>query len=95
MASSVSSERAFSQEGLTISKRRSRLKGDIVEALQCVKCSIRQDLLFAEPGPSSITEAMEDSENDSGNEDGADDFVWDELLIDEDKDDGIEMSDSQ
>ena len=52
-------------------------------------------LLFAEPGPSSITEAVEDSENDSGNEDGADDFVWDELLIDEDKDDGIEMSDSQ
>jgi hypothetical protein len=40
MASSVSSERAFSQGGITISKRRSSLKGDIVEALQCIKCAI-------------------------------------------------------
>ncbi|KIK33711.1 hypothetical protein CY34DRAFT_32916, partial [Suillus luteus UH-Slu-Lm8-n1] len=37
MAASVSSEQAFSQGGITISKRRNRLKGDIVEALQCVK----------------------------------------------------------
>ena len=72
MASSVSSEHAFSQGGLTITKRRSRLKGDIVEALQCVKCSIRQDLLCWEPGPSSITEVAEEGDNDSGNEDGAD-----------------------
>ncbi|KIK31598.1 hypothetical protein CY34DRAFT_39380, partial [Suillus luteus UH-Slu-Lm8-n1] len=34
MTSSVSSERAFSQGGITISKRWNRLKGDIVEALQ-------------------------------------------------------------
>jgi len=40
MSSSVSSERAFSQGGITISKRRSCLKGDIVEALQCIKCAI-------------------------------------------------------
>ncbi|KIJ35874.1 hypothetical protein M422DRAFT_103474, partial [Sphaerobolus stellatus SS14] len=37
MASSVSSERAFSAAGITITKRRNRLKGDIVEALQVVK----------------------------------------------------------
>ncbi|PPQ88604.1 hypothetical protein CVT26_004368, partial [Gymnopilus dilepis] len=36
MASSVSSERAFSSAGITISKRRSRLKGDIVEAIECL-----------------------------------------------------------
>src|SRR5258708_4887849 len=35
---SVSSERAFSSAGITISKRRNRLKGDIVEALECIKC---------------------------------------------------------
>ncbi len=46
MLSSVSSERAFSQGGITISKRRSHLKGDIVEALQCIKCAIWHDLLF-------------------------------------------------
>jgi hypothetical protein len=61
MASSVSSERAFSQCGITISKRRSRLKGDIVEALQCVKCSLRNDLLFREPGPSSLAEVEPDN----------------------------------
>jgi len=48
MASSVSSERAFSAAGITISKRRNRLKGDIVEALQFLKCMIRRDLLFRE-----------------------------------------------
>ena len=56
MSSSVSSERAFSQGGLTITKLRSRLKGDIVEALQSVKCAIRNDLLFREPAPSSRLE---------------------------------------
>ncbi|EJF61812.1 hypothetical protein DICSQDRAFT_38309, partial [Dichomitus squalens LYAD-421 SS1] len=44
MASSVSSERAFSSAGITISKRRNRLKGDIVEAPQGLKCMIRQEL---------------------------------------------------
>ncbi|KAF8144961.1 ribonuclease H-like domain-containing protein, partial [Mycena galopus ATCC 62051] len=49
MASSVSAERAFSSAGITINKRRNRLKGDIVEALQCLKCLIHRDLLFREP----------------------------------------------
>jgi hypothetical protein len=48
MASSVSSERAFSSAGITISKRRNRLKGDIVEALQCLKCLFHNDLVFRE-----------------------------------------------
>jgi hypothetical protein len=48
MASSVSSERTFSSAGITISKRRNRLKGDIVEALQCLKMIYRSDLIFRE-----------------------------------------------
>ena len=32
------------------------MKGDIVEALQCVKCAAHHDLLFHEPGPSSVVE---------------------------------------
>ena len=48
MASSVSSERAFSSAGITICKRHNRLDGDIVEALQCLKCLIQQDLMVRE-----------------------------------------------
>ncbi|KAG6892919.1 hypothetical protein C0992_011884 [Termitomyces sp. T32_za158] len=48
MGSSVSSERAFSSAGITISKRRNRLKPDIVEALQFLKCLYHKDLLFHE-----------------------------------------------
>ena len=48
MASSVSSERAFSSAGITLTKRRNRLKGDIVEALQFMKCLFHQDLIFRE-----------------------------------------------
>ena len=46
MASSVSSERAFSAAGITISKRRNRLKADVVEALQCLKCMYNNNLIF-------------------------------------------------
>ncbi|PPR07905.1 hypothetical protein CVT24_002800 [Panaeolus cyanescens] len=46
MAASVSSERAFSSAGITISKRRNRLKGDVVEAIECLKCIFHHDLLF-------------------------------------------------
>ncbi|KDR70563.1 hypothetical protein GALMADRAFT_878566 [Galerina marginata CBS 339.88] len=56
MGSSVSSERAFFSAGITISKRRDRLKGDVVEALQFLKCLLRKDLIFREPQPSSILE---------------------------------------
>jgi hypothetical protein len=57
MATSVSSERAFSSSAITISKRRSRLTGDVVEALQCLKYFIRRDLLFRElQDPSVLSE---------------------------------------
>ena len=45
MASSVSSERAFSSAGITICKRRNQLDGDIVEALQCLKSFIHEDIM--------------------------------------------------
>ena len=45
MASSVSSERAFSSASITITKRHNRLDGDIVEALQFLKSMIHQDLM--------------------------------------------------
>jgi hypothetical protein len=61
MASSVSSERAFSSAGITISKRRNRLKGDIVEALQCLKCMIHKNLIFRfDPTISIADEIAED-----------------------------------
>jgi hypothetical protein len=97
MSASVSSEWAFSSGGITISKRRNRLKGDIVEALQCVKCVLRHDLLFRETGPSSLTEddeseseaeaeAREKSGDSEDEEEG-----WDTLILEDsdDKDDGV------
>ena len=61
MASSVSSERAFSSAGITISKRRNRLKGDIVEALQFLKCLIHRDLVFC-ANPSTYFDSDLDEE---------------------------------
>jgi hAT family C-terminal dimerisation region len=59
MASSVSSKRAFSSAGITISKRRNRLCHDIVEALQFLKCMLWTDLIFCECPPSFESEDEE------------------------------------
>ncbi|KAL0563892.1 hypothetical protein V5O48_018169, partial [Marasmius crinis-equi] len=48
MASSVSSKRAFSSTGITISKRRNRLGKDNVEPLQFLKCALCHELIFRE-----------------------------------------------
>ncbi|KAJ7579180.1 hypothetical protein C8J56DRAFT_897579 [Mycena floridula] len=58
----ISSERAFSSAGITVSKRRNRLKGDIVKSLQFMKCFYRQDLLFREQGPWSGLEVVVENE---------------------------------
>jgi hypothetical protein len=63
-ATSVSSERTFSAAGITISKRRSRLKANIVEALQCMKSLIRQDIIFQE-NPSVASEVGMSEVSDS------------------------------
>ena len=92
MSSSVSSEHAFSQGGITITKLRSCLKGDIVEALLCLKCAIKNDILMRELAPSSMLEECE-QEADDGND--TKDFSWDELVVEDDGDsnDGIFDSD--
>jgi len=94
MGSSVSSERAFSSAGITISKRRNRLKGDIVEALQFLKCLFQKDLIFREHAPSSILEAeYADVTEDDGDPDWVDENpnTWDELIIDLDVDSDDEV----
>ncbi|KAF5347372.1 hypothetical protein D9758_011302 [Tetrapyrgos nigripes] len=58
MGSSVSSERAFSGGGLVITKRRNRLKSDIVEALQFLKCLIKHDLIYWEHATSKTEYAF-------------------------------------
>ncbi|OJT08055.1 Zinc finger BED domain-containing protein RICESLEEPER 2 [Trametes pubescens] len=63
MAASVSSERAFSAAGITIAKRCSCLKADIVEALQCLKSLLFHELLFPEL-PSSLVEADIDAQGE-------------------------------
>jgi hypothetical protein len=64
MATSVSSERAFSAAALTITKRRNRLKADVVEAIQVLRMLYNRDLLFRTPPPSSAVEmALEELED--------------------------------
>jgi hAT family C-terminal dimerisation region len=88
MASSVSSERAFSSAGITISRRRNRLKPDIVEAPQCLKCLFRHDLIFREFASTVCTEGLdpeaeEQNEGDQESRVPDDDHSWDDLLDDD------------
>ncbi len=94
MASSVtvSSERAFSSAGITISKRRNRLKADIVEALQFLKCSYRHDLVFREVDdivPELVSAMSEEAAVSIANATGRPELAdhgfkaWDELLEDD------------
>jgi hypothetical protein len=84
MASSISSERAFSSAGITISKRRNRLKKDIVEALQVLKCMIRRDLLFCVP--EALVDGEDDTEVESEAENSTEkDGSWD-IFVDDDPD---------
>lgn len=92
-ASSVSSERAFSSAGITISKRRNRLKANIVEALQFLKMLMRKDLLMREPELSSLEElGLEDEEDEWKDPDGVEvvqktvTAPWDSILVDDDSD---------
>ena len=99
MASSVSSEWAFSAAGITIGKRRNRLKGDVVEALQCLKCLIHHDLLFRDVVVATDLEI--DLECDIINREPsdsaetvieADKFSWDKVLDDNVEDENEEIS---
>ncbi len=92
MASSVSSERAFSSAGITISKRRNRLKPDVVEALQCLKFMIKRDLFFRFD-PSIAADEMQEEEAASGLDSEVSDKngkSWDEMWIVDNDDDEVE-----
>jgi hypothetical protein len=95
MASSVSSERAFSSAGITISKRRSRLKADIVESLQFLKCLYRRDLIFREE-PSVASEPQIDAAHEASVE-GVEGVAqgWDALIGDVQKDEGYQDFDDE
>lgn len=81
MASLVSSERAFSSAGITISKRRNRLKANVVETLQCLKCMLKRGLLFCED-PSIMTEVDKNlDKHEKG--DGDLGYSWDTLVEDD------------
>ena len=89
MGSSVSSERAFSGAGITISKCQNRLKADIVEALEFLKCMYVKDLIYREPAPTSVLEdelEVLDSDGDPDWEDEQEMRAWDTYVIDIDSD---------
>src|SRR5271156_214992 len=91
MASSISSERAFSAAGITISKRHNRLKEDIVEALESLKALTHREILFRYvPTPSELememaidVEEAQDATAEAVSQ--ADHFSWDQLLYSDDE----------
>jgi hypothetical protein len=61
------------------------LKGDIVEALQFIKCLLRKDLIYREDLPTSALEHDLEVVDDDGDVDWVDEDErksWDTLLID-------------
>ena len=92
MSTSVSSERAFSAAKITISKQRNRLGGDIVEALQFLKCFYQRDLLFRETEDPSIAfkTLLEERVASQGDSDGAKEG-WDDVMKDADASSVLEM----
>jgi hypothetical protein len=68
-------------------------KGNIVEALQCVKCSLCNDLLFHEPGPLSLVEVelddfdIEVEAEKTATDEDLGEKGWDALFLEQDHDD--------
>jgi hAT family C-terminal dimerisation region len=86
MASSVSSEHVFSSAGLTLSKCCNHLKGDIVKALQCLKCMYHNDIIFQEViVATEEEEELEDVDSELAVDISVIDegFTWDQLLVDD------------
>ena len=83
MGSSVSSERAFSSAGITITKRRNRLGCDIVEALQVLKAAIRDDSLampHVATGLKEVLKEADEAETEVLDEDDEDDDELGKLM---------------
>jgi hypothetical protein len=83
MVSSVSSERAFSSAGITISKCCKRLKGDIVEALQCLKCMYHNDLIFQKVDMLAEEQQLLEEDTEEVQVDDKDVFSWDQIIVDD------------
>ena len=94
MASSVSSERAFSSAGITINKRRSRLKPDIVEALQFLKCLHQRELIYREE-PSTIAESQMETAAPTCVEESGEPVGLDDLVKDLEDDEGFQDFDDE
>jgi hypothetical protein len=95
MASSVSSEQAFSAARITIGKRHNCLKGDIVEALQCLECLIHRNLLFHDvPIANDLEADLEtniidiDPPKSAETVAEAENFSWDQILANEEDEGG-------
>jgi len=83
MVLSVSSERAFSSAGITISKQQNQLGPDLVEALQFLKFWFHHDLIFHEdPTIASEYNAGHQAKQNKGNRES-----WDEKLLEDGEDD--------
>ncbi|KAF5382303.1 hypothetical protein D9757_008457 [Collybiopsis confluens] len=69
MGASTSNEQAFSVGGLIITKLRNQLCGNLVEALQVTKVTLRQELIVQEPAlPVQLEEKLDqDDAEESGN----------------------------
>ena len=89
MASSVASEHAFSSARITICKHHNHLKGDIIEALQCLKSLIQQDLMMSVfPSVANEEALLDEANNQPTNQEGlvsnavkeADDWTWDTIV---------------
>jgi len=96
MASLVLSEQAFSSVGITISKCHNCRKGDIVEALQFLKCLIHHKLVF-HADPSVSLEGDEDEDEDILTQDGSQLFsdaeqplFWDDFWLEDNDNAGTE-----
>ena len=77
-----------------VSKRRNRLKGDIVKALQCLKCMYHEDLIFrAVVTNREVQDEMENTEYFEQSEttdeicEEAKTFTWDSLIEDDEDED--------
>ena len=98
MVSSVASEQAFSSAGITISKHRNRLDGDIVEAVQCLKSLNTRDLVLRVfPNVTDEEMLLDDADQQLANQEGsaanvvndADDWTW-EAVVEDAGDDSID-----
>ena len=90
MASSISSEWAFSVAGITISKWQNWLKGDIVEALEFLKAFYVWDLIYREPAPTADLENEMEILNDDNNSAWIDQdkpIAWNTHVVDLDSSD--------